>query len=79
MSEARQGWKATSVQAVDGGMRATVWNRGEKVEIKVDWEEVGEAMFDGACVCTGECECTVEPDGKCRNGWPSALLALGLI
>lgn len=73
------GWKSTNVQAVDGGMRATVWNRGERAEIKVDWDEVREAMFDGACTCTGECECTVEPDGTCPNGWPSALLALGLI
>jgi len=83
MSKARDGrhpgWKAVDVEECSGGICATVMMRGEEQRIKVTWEELHEVMFDGACFCAGECECTVEPDGKCPNGWPSRALAVGVI
>lgn len=30
-------------------------------------------------VCRAADGCRVEPDGECEHGWPSKLLALGLI
>jgi len=42
-------------------------------------ELLENATFDGACpaCCTEGCE--VEPDGRCEHGFPSVLLASGLI
>ncbi len=83
MSKARDGrhsgWRSYDVEPTDNGMAATVLVRGEWQRVKVTWDEIQESMFDGESYCTGECECTVEPDGVCSNGWPSALLVLGLI
>lgn len=42
----------------------------EQLEI---WEETG------GCECSGPCQCWIEPDGTCPNGYPSWLVVLGLI
>lgn len=53
---------------------------GDTAEVEIFWEEIDEAMMDGACEASG-CEdgCTVEPDGHCCHGWPSPLLVMGVI
>jgi len=52
---------------------------GERRKLEVSEDTIREAVFDSVCPCTGECECDVEPDGVCPNGWPSILIAAGLI
>lgn len=44
-----------------------------------DLETLEEWFMDSVCECTGACQCTVEHDGWCQNGYPSWMLYLGLI
>ena len=38
-----------------------------------------KASHSGVDRCSGPCQCRVEPDGHCPNGWPSRMLACGII
>jgi hypothetical protein len=40
---------------------------------------IDEWVMDSVCECTGLCACTIEPDGVCKNGFPSWLLWLELV
>jgi hypothetical protein len=51
---------------------------GER-DVVITLREIDDAIFDSDVRCCGECECSIEPDGVCHNGWPSILLALGVI
>lgn len=52
---------------------------GETHSKIVTMEEVQAMVFDqDECVCSGPCECWVEPDGTCPNGWPSVLRSMGI-
>lgn len=82
MSE--RGWKATQVfEDIDdngrGVWRTRVSCRGGERVVEIHEAEIHDAMFDSVVWCTGECECSIEPDGVCHNGWPSILLAMGVI
>ena len=53
----------------------------DKIFIKVrkpGLKTLEEWTYDSGCE-TVKCGCWVEPDGHCRHGMPSWLLALGLI
>lgn len=84
MSDTRKGWKATQLEEFDDDERFVHWKvrvecrDGERV-VEITEAEVHDAMFDSTVRCCGECECSVEPDGVCHNGWPSILLAMGVI
>lgn len=52
---------------------------GETRKIIVTEQEAAEGILDAEPVlCSGPCECPIEPDGECCNGWPSRLLVAGL-
>lgn len=42
-----------------------------------DEESLEEWVFDG--VCESPDGCRIEPDGTCEHGWPSWLIALGIM
>jgi hypothetical protein len=44
---------------------------GELYEVVTDMEELEETLIEGANRCCGPCECWIEPDGICPNGWPA--------
>jgi len=62
-------------------VKATATNvkTGEKRELSVPMDELERTVYDSVDLCSGPCECTVEPDGECEDGWQSRLLTLGLI
>lgn len=47
--------------------------------VKVGLEALQQAMYDGVDECSGPCECRIETDGTCENGWPSRMRAVGVI
>jgi hypothetical protein len=51
---------------------------GETNTVKVTDSMLRDMMFGDDCICSGPCECTVEPDGTCPNGWQSILMQLGM-
>lgn len=52
---------------------------GEVHSMTITMNMVRDMVMDTTeCTCSGPCECTVEPDGTCPNGWPSVLVALGV-
>lgn len=51
---------------------------GETNTINVTESMLRDMIFDGDCICSGPCECTIEPDGTCSNGWPSILMQMGM-
>lgn len=38
-----------------------------------------KASDTGIAPCSGPCKCRVEPDGHCPRGWPSIMMAAGII
>ena len=42
---------------------------GETHNVVTDLDELYAVLSDGYCRCCGPCECQVEPDGVCPNGW----------
>jgi len=42
-------------------------------------DELESWFNDSGCPCTGPCECWVEHDGTCPNGYPSQFKSMGLI
>lgn len=52
---------------------------GATREVSVSLRTLERAVWEGIDRCTGPCRCAVEPDGVCSHGWPSRLLATGLI
>lgn len=52
----------------------------KRIELLEDWpsqEQLEEWVVDSVCEATDGC--TIEPDGTCSHGYPSWLLALGLM
>ena len=41
--------------------------------------EAAMERWSSACVCPAIDGCKVEPDGVCEHGWPSKLIAAGVI
>ncbi len=60
-------------------MTGTATNRrtGKTRVVTMSLAAAALASDDG--VCPAADGCCVEPDGECEHGWPSKLLALGLI
>jgi len=52
---------------------------GERRDVTIHITDLIQASDDGIDRCTGPCECRVEPDGICPNGWPSRMLVAGVI
>ena len=42
-------------------------------------EDLESWFNDSGCPCVGPCECWIEHDGTCPNGYQSQFLAMGLI
>jgi hypothetical protein len=42
---------------------------GEEIEVITSMEELEDGLCDGGNRCVGPCECWIEPDGVCQNGW----------
>ena len=42
-------------------------------------EDLESWFNDSGCPCSGPCECWIEHDGICENGYQSQFLAMGLI
>ena len=42
-------------------------------------QDLEEWFNDSGCPCSGECECWIEHDGICENGFQSWFLVMGLI
>lgn len=78
-------WRSTQISEGDRDNGEVVWRvwvdngRGQTEVIEIDEVEVHDSMFDSIVRCTGPCECSIEPDGVCHNGWPSILMVLGVI
>lgn len=55
----------------------------QRIPAKQALEEAGQTLEDVAMdsVCPACCSdgCEVEPDGTCEHGFPSVLLAMGII
>jgi hypothetical protein len=52
----------------------------ETRDVRMTEDEVRDITYEVEhAVCSGNCECIVEPDGICPDGWPSRLLAVGMI
>lgn len=60
-------------QNPDGTFKFKVINRVTKEtrEVVVTMEQLQEYAFESIMPCCGPCECSLEPDGVCENGWPS--------
>ena len=60
-------------------MTGTARNRqtGETRVVTMTVRAAERAIID--CVCPAADGCRVEPDGQCMHGWPSKLIALGLV
>ena len=53
---------------------------GKVREIKLpSYVALIRATCDGVDRCTGPCRCRIEPDGQCLKGWPSRLVAAGVM
>ena len=42
-------------------------------------DELLDFGIDSLCPCSGPCECMIEHDGTCENGYASIFLVMGLI
>jgi len=59
----------------------TVRNRktGETRKVNIEIEHLEDVIMDSELdECTGPCECTLESDGVCEEGWPSKSMAAGI-
>lgn len=53
---------------------------GQTREFKVpSIKTLEKASSEGVDRCVGSCRCRIEPDGQCPNGWPSRMIAVGVI
>lgn len=52
---------------------------GHCMYITLGEDEAEEMMDNGVSKCSGSCCCVIEPDGTCPLGWPSVMLAVGLV
>ena len=53
---------------------------GETRNFEMHLDELRDITFDVEFDhCTGDCECQVETDGTCPEGWPSRMSALGFV
>lgn len=57
-------------------MPETITYRGEVFDVP-DMDQLDEWAFDSVCEALDGCE--VEPDGRCPDGYPSWLIALGIM
>jgi len=55
------------------------YKTGETATVRLTDDEAAYAVYDSVTRCSGECECPIEGDGTCPEGWPSVLIAIGVM
>ena len=74
--------EARGVRKLKAGCTLETYQTRHPTAIRVgkppSFSKLEEWHYDSGCE-TVKCGCWVEPDGHCRHGMPSWLLALGLI